>query len=40
MDAHGSRLLGKGSFLASKTTVKLDGFEGFSNITHTDRCDI
>ena len=25
-------------FWAPRTTVKLDGFEGFSNITHTDRC--
>ena len=27
-------------FWAPRTTVKLDGFEGFSNITSTGRCDI
>ena len=26
--------------LGTRTTVKLDGFSGFSNITHTDLCDI
>ena len=25
---------------APRTTVKLDAFEGFSNIMHTDLCDI
>ena len=34
MDAHGSRLLGDGSFLASRTIVKMDGFESLSNIIH------
>ena len=40
MDAHGSCLLGDSSFWAPRTTVTLDEFGGFSNITHTDRCDI
>ena len=30
----------RGLFWVPKTTVKIDGFEGFLNIMHTDRCDI
>ena len=26
--------------LGTRETVKIDGFEGISNIAHTDRCDI
>ena len=41
MDAHGSCLLGDGSFgHPGQSSVKLDGFVGFSNITHTNLCDI
>ena len=40
MDAHGPCLLRDCFFLASRTTVKIDEFEDFSNIMHTDRCDI
>ena len=40
MDDHGSCLLGDGFPWAPRSTVKIDGFEGFSNIMHTDRCGI
>ena len=26
--------------LGTRTTIKIDGFESFSNIAHTDQCNI